>query len=82
MNRAELAEEFFTVKDHIRGAVESSAPIPLSYYREYNHLVEVLQGEPDPEIREADQRDYLLSNKGQWKASPVCCAGMKEAEDG
>ena len=53
MNRAELAEEFFVVKDHIRGAVESSAPIPLSYYREYNHLVEVLQGEPDPEIREA-----------------------------
>ena len=53
MNRAELAEEFFTVKDHIMGAVESSAPIPLSYYREYNHLVEVLYGEPDPEIKEA-----------------------------
>ena len=57
MNRAELAEEFFVVKDHIRGAVESSAPIPLSYYREYNHLVEVLYGEPDPEIKEASNEN-------------------------
>jgi len=55
MNRAELAEEFFVVKDHIRGAVESSAPIPLSYYREYNHLVDVLYGQPDPEIQEAKE---------------------------
>jgi len=53
MSRTELSEELFVVKDHIRGAVESSAPIPLSYYREYNHLVNVLYGDPDPEIQEA-----------------------------
>ena len=53
MSRTELNEELVVVKDHIRGAVESNTFIPLSYFREYNHLIEVLKGGEDPEIKEA-----------------------------
>ena len=53
MRRDELSMQLFEMKDYIKGAIESSTFIPLSYFRAYNHLIEVLYGGEDPELKEA-----------------------------
>ena len=57
MSRDELSTQLCELKDYIRGAVESSTFIPLSYFRSYNHLIEVLYGGEDPELKEARGND-------------------------
>ena len=63
MGRDELSMQLLELKEHIRGAVESSTFIPLSYFRAYNHLIEVLYGGEDPELKEARENERTADHR-------------------